>query len=559
MSDTFLRNRLKFIGLAQLVAVLVQGCGGGGGGGSGTSPNSGPPAPTQLNDVGCVYQYTLTNSPLLSGVDPLLAQQWHLNNTGQSGGNAGEDIRAFAAWSLSKGAGSQVAVVDDAVEVVHDDLKPNVAAGASYNYRLASLGNDFPLPCHAGDEHGTAVAGLILAKDGNAIGGTGVAPAASLAVYNALATSTDADIANALTRDPSNTAIYNNSWGSPDNGALNAAAATFKAAITAGITSGRNGRGSIYVISGGNGGCYTPSLNANDECTGDIDNANFDGYTNQLGVIAACAVTDRGKKSWYGEPGANLFICGLSSNRVGNISTTTVNDGYRTDFSGTSATTPMVSGVIALMLSVRPELTWRDVRLILAETARQNDSTDAGWSSHFGYHFNHKYGFGVVDAQAAAARARTWASVEGMDQLKSCNYSNNVDRPIPDATGPPPAVTPVLDQIAVTASDCSLTKIEFVEISFSATHRSSGDLRVRLTSPNGLVSELANARGCVSVDAAGHPTNNSMSCGDYDNWQFGSVRHLGEAPAGNWTLDVTDMINLDSGNWTSWSLKFWGR
>ena len=57
----------------------------------------------------------------------------------------------------------------------------------------------------------------------------------------------------------------------------------------------------------------------------------------------------------------------------------------------------------ALILAANPQLTWRDVRRILAKTARRNDPTNAGWTNANGLWFNHKYGFGVVDAAAAEA------------------------------------------------------------------------------------------------------------------------------------------------------------
>lgn len=584
--------------LANLVCLLLAGLAGCGGGGSspisGTAPSGDTTTPTptpptatspsvgaKLNENGCGFQYTLTGAGSgITGNDPLLDRQWHLLNLGASGAVAGEDIRARAAWTITKGAGVRVAVIDDAVEIVHADLAPNVVPDASRNYRPGGLWPTYPLPCASGEEHGTSVAGLIAARDGNAIGVAGVAPRASLVVYNALATNYDTDIADALMRDGTVTGVYNNSWGSSDDGRLHASEATFKAAIQAGITNGRDGKGSIYTFPAGNGGCFYGDLDASDNCVlypasggtypGYQDNANFDGYVNGLGVIPVCAVTDQGRKAWYSEPGANVFVCATSSNRSGNVVTTKVNNGY-TDvqgFSGTSATTPMVAGAVALMLAARPELTWRDVRLILAATARKNDSGDAGWTEHFGYHFNHKYGFGVVDAQAAVTRAQGWTSVGGINELKSCGaFVRSPARSLPDGdasgTG---IVTPVSDAITVAAGDCAITQIEFIEVAFAATHTYPGDLRIRLRSPGGLISELANARVCFQLDASGLPARDNagneiqVDCGSYGaGWTFGSVRHLGESTTGNWTLEVTDMQKIDVGTWSGWQLKFWGR
>ena len=49
------------------------------------------------------------------------------------------------------------------------------------------------------------------------------------------------------------------------------------------------------------------------------------------------------------------------------------------------------------MLQANPNLTWRDVKYILAQTAKKTDPTDADWTTNAaGYHINHKYGFGAV-------------------------------------------------------------------------------------------------------------------------------------------------------------------
>jgi proprotein convertase subtilisin/kexin type 2 len=530
---------------ASSALVLLAACGG----------SDDPATQTVSAGVGCELSYTLTDAPALTGADPLLSAQWHLRNTGQTGGTAGEDLRAFDAWATTRGEGVRVAVIDDAVEVVHPDLLPNVVPGASYSYRPGNRGSIWPLPCDATvipgsgpvDGHGTAVAGLVLGRDGNAIGTAGVAPRASLVAFDALASGQDVDIADALTRDNLQNAIYQNSWGSPDDGSLHRAPPSFLRTIRSGIADGRGGRGSIFVFPAGNGGCY--ARDTSQACQS--DDSNFDGFVNQLGIIAVCAVDDTGRRPFYAEPGANVLVCAPSSGNAPNVTTTSIRGEWRDDFSGTSASTPMVSGVVALMLSVNPALTWRDVRLILAQTARRNDPGDPGWvASAGGLAHNHYYGFGVVDAAAAVARATSWTSVGGSDRLKRCTLPERVTSlPVPDAR-PDGTVTPVTDEIVV-PPDCDIERIEFVEVTMTSTHTYSGDLRVRLRSPAGLASELARARICAGVG--------SDPCGAYTDWTFGSVRHLGESATGTWTLEVTDMTPLDAGRLERWSLRIHGR
>ena len=168
---------MRFVSIAMVctAALLSTACGGGSSGtpaasSSQTAVASPPPAAgasnaTYQNESGCL-SYSISNSNGVAGTDPLFANQWHLRNTGQSGGTAGEDLNVVAAWTTTKGLGARVAVVDDAVETIHPDLAPNVVAGASYNYRKGiNNGTAFPFPCSANESHGTAVAGLIAARD----------------------------------------------------------------------------------------------------------------------------------------------------------------------------------------------------------------------------------------------------------------------------------------------------------------------------------------------------------------------------------------------------------
>ena len=272
-------------------------------------------------------------------------------------------------------------MVDDALEITHRDIKSNTVADASYNYRTQFKGSAFPMPCSASDSHGTAVAGIIASSASNAIGTVGVAPDARIVGYNALALDKSADIADALNRDNQRNAIYNNSWGSPDNGELNEAEPEFVAAIATGLKSGRGGLGSIFVFPAGNGGCY--SIVGATGCQ--ADDANFDGYINRMGVIAVGALNNASKAPWYAERGANILVSAPAGDANAGITTTAIVNTYRGDFLGTSASAPMVTGVVALMLAANPKLTWRDVPIILARSARKNDALDVGWTKGFNH------------------------------------------------------------------------------------------------------------------------------------------------------------------------------
>ncbi len=544
--------------LSLLALGLMHGCSGGDATSDGSTPiDTNPMSPGTVLSAGpgCDLQYTLTDNAVLTGADPLLAEQWHLRNFGQTGGVAGEDIRVTEAWSITRGSGVRVAVIDDSVEIVHPDLKPNVIENGNRSYRVGNRNKAWPLPCkEAEDDHGTSVAGLIAARDNNGIGVAGVASRASLVAFDALSTSTNLDIADALNRDYSLNAIYNNSWGSPDTGGPHKPDSYFSNAIENGLSNGRGGLGSIFVFPGGNGACFREDQNG--ACVD--DNSNLDGYVNQRGTIAVCAVDDGGKSPWYAEAGANLLVCAPTStsdsSRPVDITTTAIKSGYRSDFSGTSASAPQVSGLAALMLSVNPNLSWRDVRLILAQTARKNDPTHPDWlPASTGNGFHHRYGYGVIDAGAAVRAAQSWRSVGGSGSLKTCESGlRSPNRPIPDASQSGAGIE-ISDSIQVSAASCDIASVEFVEVTVTTVHGYTGDLQIKLTSPQGRVSELVNSRSCMPVQGR------SDACGAYTGWTFGSARHMGESGSGNWTLSVADRAPVDTGRLVSWSIRIHGR
>jgi len=469
--------------------------------------------------------------------DPLFATQWHLRNTGQSGGTAGEDARLPAAWDVATGAGVVIGVVDDGVQGSHPDLSANYRADLSYDFN----GNDVDPSPGTGDDHGTAAAGVAVARGNNALGVSGTAPAAGLAGIRLIAqTTTDQEEADGLTHRLQDIDIYSNSWGPNDDGVtLEAPGPLTRAAFARGVTTGRGGLGSIYVWAAGNG------LDVD-------DNSNYDGYANSRYTIAVSAVDHAGRQSWYSEPGANILVAAPSSggtatvdaggivttDRTGtlgyNTASTASGGDYANDFGGTSSATPLVAGVAALMLEANPGLGWRDVQHVLAASARRNDPNDAGWSRNgAGRWINDKYGFGVVDAAAAVNLARTWQNVAAEVVARSGTIS--VGRAIPDASA---------GGVSSTFTVGADITVESVEIVFSATHASRGHLQVVLTSPSGTRSVLATPRADTGDNYAG--------------WTFSTVRDWGESAAGTWTLTVSDLTAGTAGSFGSWAINVYG-
>ncbi len=469
--------------------------------------------------------------------DSLYGCQWHLRN------QTGEDINVEPVWADGiKGEGVNVAVVDDGMDFSHIDLRDNVSTSLNHNYAdTESIFNPFT-------HHGTQVTGVVSARD-NGVGVRGVAPRATVYGYNYLVSErTDAQRSDAMTRNAAATAVSNNSWGHVEGPGLGKASLFWERSVDFGVNSGYGGKGTFYTWASGNGHMLG-------------DDGNLDELANYYGVTAVCSVNDGDLRASYSEFGANLWVCApsgdlsLAENRK--IVTTENYDRYVYDFNGTSAATPIISGVAALMRQANPSLTWRDLKLILAASARKNDPTNAGWkegarkygssSAAERYHFNHEYGFGVVDAKAAVDLARGWTNVPPFENETVA--SGNLDLSIPDAPilGSPTTVTH-----SITLST-GVNFTEFVEVNVSLRHISFRDVEIELKSPSGAVSKLAVPFDTFADDDP--DTGLIILLGEF---RFGSARHLGEDPNGTWELSVADKIPVVGGTLDSWSIKVYG-
>jgi subtilisin-like proprotein convertase family protein len=492
--------------------------------------------------------------------DPLFPTQWHLRNVGQNGGKPGEDIGVAPVWdeavaglpvrgTHSDGFGDDdqvIAIADDGLEIAHPDLAPNVIPGRSYDWVDGNLDPSPSRDAADYERHGTACAGVAAARGYNSVGVTGSAPWAGLVGYRFLVDGVDSDITEAealaaVRPDPLNrdlVDVSSNSWGPEDNRHLEAPGPLTQAALLDGVTNGRGGKGIVYVWAAGNG-------------RAEQDNVNYDGYANSRYTLAVGATTALGKIAPYSEDGAPLRVVAPSSdggtNALRDIVTVDLSGSagysggdYYSGFGGTSAASPMVSGIIALMLQVNPQLTWRDVQAIISTTAAKIDSGNKDWTTNAaGYHVNHTYGFGRVDAAAAVAAASSWQLLPAETTVEA---TANPGVAIPDgsSTGVTSAITLGQDQPRLI--------LEYVEVVIDAPHPFWHDLEVTLIAPSGTESLLS-----PSATPSG-----STGGADFQGWRFGSARHLGESSMGTWRLRVRDLQHGDVGSLDSWALRLYG-
>jgi subtilisin family serine protease len=558
--------------------------------------------------------------------DPLYQYQWHLDSTGQnnfasSTATSGEDLNvASPIVSGYDGTDVMIAVVDDGLEIAHEDLTDNVVVGGSYNF--IDGGTDPTESSGLNSGHGTSVAGIIGAKGWNDIGVRGVAPDSDLVGFNFVSRSSyyfygfisEATFQNeeaealgqgSFARDVD---IFNMSYGSAelDQNLTDFYASTLSDAIEWGAANLRGGLGAIYVESAGNDFDGNTDDNLTYENTAALLSSYCGAGTNaassgfKIGcyeaafepsfqipeVIAVGALNSSGVKASYSTPGAALWISapggergmnssiygGLigSSDTLPGIMTTgksscsrgsvragsgyvvnSFQDGdsphsenpscsYTSTFAGTSAAAPTVTGVVAQMLEANPALTWRDVKHILASTARQVDTTfDATdisgvtylkWRENSaGFKFHNWYGFGAIDANAAVNAALSYTAGQLGSQKSLSLTTTNLDTSFE-----------LLATNALTVTQSGVA--EYVRVSVQFTHDKPNQLGFRLVSPNDTVSTLLMPLTRMRVDS--------------DNgWiRLPTNAFYEEQIQGDWELQVIDHVSGTTGTLNDWYL-----
>jgi serine protease len=338
--------------------------------------------------------------PLLTPNDPYYNLQWHYYET--TGG-----LNLPTAWDRSTGTGVIVAVIDTGYRP-HADLAANIVGGYDMisdtfvsrdgNGRDSSAldPGDWTTGGDCGGNaasnsswHGTHVAGTIAARTNNSVGVAGVAYNARVLPVRVLGRcgGYTSDIADGIV------------WAS--GGAVS------------GVPTNPNPAKVASLSLGGQGACDTTTQNAVNTARsrGTVvivaagnSNTNASGFSpaNCTGVITVAATNRSGGRAYYSNfgsivdvaaPGGDTRTSGGGVASTLNTGTTTPGSDSYVYYQGTSMATPHVSGVAALMFSVKPTLTPAQVESILKSTTRAFPATCS------------QCGTGIVNAAAAVTAA----------------------------------------------------------------------------------------------------------------------------------------------------------
>lgn len=284
-------------------------------------------------------------------------------------------IGAPAAWNISTGSTSiVVAVTDNAMQTTHPDLSPNiwVNPGEIANNSLDDDGNGYiddvngwdvangdnnVNPPNTSFDHGSHTSGTVSARSNNnagvaSIGFTIKVMPVKITSNTSSSSAVDDPVEGIYYAGLNRARVISCSWGT----------GTYSATIQAIIDWAYNSRGSIIVAAAGNLGTNV---------------AHYPAAMNNVVCVASTGPTDA--KSSFSQYGSWVDICAPGES----IWSTIPNNTYGSS-SGTSMATPLVSGLLGLMLSVNPNLTQSQAIGCLKSSATNINSQNGSYLGMIG-------------------------------------------------------------------------------------------------------------------------------------------------------------------------------
>lgn len=611
-------TRIKQFGALSFATLMLAACGGGSG-------------DSDTPEVVC--QETGDYACGTGTSEPLYTFQWALNyaesffkgHPESFSGGLDLNIEPVHRQGI-KGQGVNVLVLDSGTDLQNEDLAPNADPSMSWNL-LTNTTDPYPVEVDAQSApHGTAVAGIIAAAQ-NGRGVMGVAPRVNLGAANLLEGQHQP---NAMFLAYGNAPwsrkahVFNASYGGDENAEPYESETDAQTTAIRGLKNLRDGKGALFLKAAGNS--FSENLCGTDAPYFDCTNPANDIATLESNIIMVAALNAMGSASTYSSAGSVVWITGMGG-EYGSLGTygegagpdgvngptifstdirgcihgysqtgartpflrgqserDGVPDNANCDYSymnGTSAATPTITGVAALMLSANPALTWRDARDIFRLSARKVDHDylhnvpeggdkpygglfdlttnqithtvgsaanihegatlvpmDLGWQTNAaGHEYSNWYGFGVPDTARVVALAQEYATNPSLSrggdvvipEFSPLAYWRNGNIPpdpeldsLPTRSGP----FPYQRVTSIGVLNSGSNTVDQFQVRLSGENVCLGSLGIAVKSPSGTVSLLK-------------LPNDHFKAKGWDSFQeyaLASYAFYGEAAQGDWEI-----------------------
>lgn len=320
-----------------------------------------------------------------------LTRQWSINKSTQ------HDLNLQEAWDITRGSPDIIiAILDEGVDYLHKDLNVNGKLVEGFDSVL-NRKNANPL---GNDAHGTHCAGVAAAEgNNNKEGICGIAPGCRIMGVRIANSSTedperwdtnDEHISDGINHATNIAHVISNSWGMDSESDL------IIEAINEAQRTGRNGDGCIVCCCAGN--YIIGQSNENLLFPGSLDNVITVAASDKSGLYKDIniGIPLIGENTWKSRIGDQVDVCApgieIATTDISGAKGVVGSGDYYFGFNGTSASTPQVAGIAALMLSIKSKLKFDRVKEIITATATQR--YDGGARNRF-------VGFGLVNAHEA--------------------------------------------------------------------------------------------------------------------------------------------------------------
>lgn len=462
--------------------------------------------------------------------DTLYAEQWHLNNRGDLFGLvAGADVKAEAAWEISRGSRDiVVCVMDDGFDLQHQDLN---GEGKIISPRDLDQDDTDPSPVFFSDNHGTACAGVAVAEE-NGVGVVGLAPNCAFMPIRMEMRLSDNAVVRLFRHAIDNGAdVISCSWSATAwdfplstkiSGIINHAA-----------TRGRhNGKGCVILFAAGN-----ENRPLNDRLPD--GRISHQGFALHPDVIAVAASNSRDERSEYSNFGPELAVCAPSSGDPGRRIVTTDRRGtfgysghdYTFTFGGTSSATPLAAGLAALILSLNQELTAAEVKQIMMETA---DKIDPSRGEYDGNGHSKWFGHGRINGHRALLRVRDELLVPE-EPFEAMLCQHRIKKELMTSEDTRDAIIFPLD-----------VAIRQLDVQYALTHERPQELQLLLETPAGEQIVLRDR-----VPSHSEMVNEVVRSSDHQEL-FAPV--LGSSAQGDWQLRIHNLSTNRVGELAQWGM-----